>query len=253
MTGTLHHAYYDKIYSTKDYRAEAETVLVLAEQLLGRPVARLLDVGCGTGNHALHFAERGLQVVGVDRDRDAIAVAEKKAAARGAGVPNFVAGEVGDVAAGSFDCATALFNVVNYVEDVASLLTFFKGVNERLVPGGAFVFDCWNGVAALRDPPRNQDRRIVVDGEIIEVSMRSEMDALRQTIRIGNQVSVTPTAGQPLSFSFDYLHTLWTPKVLQDLLETTGFEVTHLSAWMQPDVPAMVETWKLMFASRKGA
>ena len=35
--------------------------------------ARVLDVACGYGRHALHFAARGAQVVAVDRDAAALA------------------------------------------------------------------------------------------------------------------------------------------------------------------------------------
>ena len=37
------------------------------------PGARLLDVACGYGRHAVHFAARGAQVVAVDRDAAALA------------------------------------------------------------------------------------------------------------------------------------------------------------------------------------
>jgi len=44
---------------------------------------RVLDVGCGTGEHALMAAALGLQAVGIDAAPAAIAIAEGKARARG--------------------------------------------------------------------------------------------------------------------------------------------------------------------------
>jgi SAM-dependent methyltransferase len=44
---------------------------------------RVLDVGCGTGEHALLAASLGLPAVGVDTSPRAIAIAERKAADRG--------------------------------------------------------------------------------------------------------------------------------------------------------------------------
>jgi cyclopropane fatty-acyl-phospholipid synthase-like methyltransferase len=44
---------------------------------------RVLDVGCGTGEHALMAAGFGLEAVGVDSAASAIAMAEQKAQARG--------------------------------------------------------------------------------------------------------------------------------------------------------------------------
>src|SRR5690242_3048363 len=49
----------------------------------GRLKGRVLDVGCGTGEHALMAAERGLPALGVDSASAAIAIAERKARERG--------------------------------------------------------------------------------------------------------------------------------------------------------------------------
>src|SRR5438105_5502156 len=44
---------------------------------------RVLDVGCGTGEHALMSAARGLEATGVDAAPAAITIAEAKARDRG--------------------------------------------------------------------------------------------------------------------------------------------------------------------------
>ena len=44
---------------------------------------RVLDVGCGTGEHTLMAAARGLEALGVDATAAAIAIAERKARERG--------------------------------------------------------------------------------------------------------------------------------------------------------------------------
>jgi cyclopropane fatty-acyl-phospholipid synthase-like methyltransferase len=48
----------------------------------GRLVGRVLDVGCGTGEHALMAAARGLEATGVDLAATAIAIATRKAEQR---------------------------------------------------------------------------------------------------------------------------------------------------------------------------
>src|SRR5919197_5557296 len=44
---------------------------------------RVLDVGCGTGEHALMAAARGLDATGIDAAPSAIAIAQAKARERG--------------------------------------------------------------------------------------------------------------------------------------------------------------------------
>jgi SAM-dependent methyltransferase len=64
-------------------------IVKLAEE--GEIVGAVLDVGCGTGENALHLASLGKRVLGVDGSSTAIARAREKAAARGLAVPFLVA------------------------------------------------------------------------------------------------------------------------------------------------------------------
>src|SRR5215470_7323894 len=59
-----------------------ERFVAIADRVTG-PV---LDAGCGTGEHALFFAARGLRVVGIDFVAEAIRRARAKAAERGLAV-----------------------------------------------------------------------------------------------------------------------------------------------------------------------
>jgi SAM-dependent methyltransferase len=61
-------------------RPQAE-VIALVEA--GEIVGNVLDVGCGTGENALHLASLGKRVMGVDASPTAIARAKAKAAERG--------------------------------------------------------------------------------------------------------------------------------------------------------------------------
>ena len=66
----------------------AQEVDFLAETLATQPGERLLDVGCGPGRHAVDFARRGLQVLGIDISPEFIAIAHRRAAQEGA-APSF--------------------------------------------------------------------------------------------------------------------------------------------------------------------
>ena len=44
---------------------------------------RILDIGCGTGEHALMAAQRGLEAVGIDSSPAAVEIAKRKARERG--------------------------------------------------------------------------------------------------------------------------------------------------------------------------
>ncbi len=72
-----------------DVGAPQPDVVRLAEE--GEIVGDVLDVGCGTGENALHLAGLGRRVMGVDAAPTAIARAREKAAERGLAVPFLVA------------------------------------------------------------------------------------------------------------------------------------------------------------------
>ncbi len=78
--------------------------------------ARVLDVGCGTGENTILLAAHGVDVTGVDMAPTAIAKAKEKAEARGGSSARFVVGDalaLGGLGLGLFDLVidSALFHV----------------------------------------------------------------------------------------------------------------------------------------------
>ena len=66
--------YYDLLYRDKDYAAEAEYVAGLIRKF--HPSARsILELGSGTGMHAIHLAKQGYEVTGIDISPDMINIA----------------------------------------------------------------------------------------------------------------------------------------------------------------------------------
>jgi SAM-dependent methyltransferase len=116
----------------------------------GEVRGRVLDAGCGTGEHALMAARLGLVVVGVDTARAAIERAELKAAERGC-TARFVIGDALDLAflgqLGPFDTVldSGLFHIFEdgdrrrYVDNLAVVMPpggrYFMLCFSRLVPG----------------------------------------------------------------------------------------------------------------------
>ena len=70
--------YYDAIYSFKDYGSEAVQIADLVRSV--QPSARtILDVACGTGEHALRLSrDHGFVVDGIDLDPALLDIARTK-------------------------------------------------------------------------------------------------------------------------------------------------------------------------------
>ena len=129
-----HPELYDAIQSGWDYDRDVSFVVDTLERhdVGGR---RLLEVGCGTGEHTRRLVRAGFDVTAIDPYDGMLSVARGKCEAdfRRAALPDLPVD-------GPFDAIVAIRGVVNHLppdELDASLQTFA----ERLADGGVIVFD----------------------------------------------------------------------------------------------------------------
>lgn len=124
----------------------------------GKLVGRVLDVGCGTGEHALMAASLGYEAVGVDLSVRAIELAKTKAAARGVEVRFMVADafqlvDLGEQFDTVLDCG--LFHVL----DDAERECYVASVAEVLPPGAHYHMLCFSDL----QPGDWRPRRVTQD------------------------------------------------------------------------------------------
>jgi 2-polyprenyl-3-methyl-5-hydroxy-6-metoxy-1,4-benzoquinol methylase len=124
----------------------------------GRLRGRLLDVGCGTGEHVLLAAAAGCDAVGIDIAPSAIRRAEAKANERGISA-RFTVGDARDLASSAerfdvvLDCG--LFHVFDD-EDRGRFVASLASVTR---PGGHYFMLCFSDM----EPPGWGPRRITQD------------------------------------------------------------------------------------------
>jgi SAM-dependent methyltransferase len=131
--------YYDLIYSAfKDYAAEVAQVASLLKQL--NPDCRtILDVGCGTGEHARLLAAEGFAVDGIDIEPAFVRLASGKHPAGRFAVADMSDFELSE----RYDAVLCLFSSIGYLctlDRVTRALTCFR---EHLVRGGVAIVEPW--------------------------------------------------------------------------------------------------------------
>jgi SAM-dependent methyltransferase len=131
-------AYYDKIYSFKDYAAETRQVIQLVDVQLGSGATRLLDVACGTGHHLSHLKQR-FHVEGLDLSEELLA----QALARLPGVDFHHADMVAFDLGRTFHVITCLFSSIGYVETLERLDVAIASMARHLAPGGLLLVEPW--------------------------------------------------------------------------------------------------------------
>ena len=107
--------------------------------------AKVLDLCCGPGRHAVPLARKGLAVTGYDFSADYLK--EAAAGARKAGVKLTL--KRGDMRSlkfkGEFDAVVNLFTSFGYFHRISDDIKTLKGVARALKPGGLFLLDVLNG------------------------------------------------------------------------------------------------------------
>jgi SAM-dependent methyltransferase len=95
---------------------------------------RLLDLGCGTGEDALYFAQQGISVHGVDVSPAMIEIAGRRTEQEeGISLQTLSLERLARVAGGPYDGAFSSFGPINCVRDLPTLA---RDLGELIRPGG---------------------------------------------------------------------------------------------------------------------
>lgn len=246
MPSNLFYKYYDALFQNKDYGQETNLVFNLSKKFGIKTPQKILEIGCGTGNHTRLLSKSVSNLIAIDTDVEMIKIAKKKLS----DYPNVkvIYTPVERLRNKNFDLALAMFNVITYIENSKKLGQFMKGVASRLEKGGIFIFDCWNGVAAIKNPPVKKITRFKHKNESITVTLTPGIDLLNQKVRLNYQISVKETSKKD-NFHFD--QTLWTPMQISDALTQAGLKVILCSPIMKPNQKATEDDWKILFVCKK--
>lgn len=221
---------YDRYAHTKGTVQEVDHVIAALGLV---PPERVLDVGCGTGRHALELARRGIEVHGIDISQRFVDVARSRAGderndgiqAVGSSPPTFERGDARSMAfEGEFDaviclCQGAFGMMTADGEDDAVV----AGMARALRMGGRLALSAFNAYFAVKyHDDAEFDASTGVVHEVTEI--RSEAGEAR---------------------SVDLWTGCYTPRELRLLLGAHGFTIDSISS-VEPgaydSAPATIES-----------
>jgi SAM-dependent methyltransferase len=167
-------AFYDVIYSFKDYTAEANTLRSVIQAHQQSTGNTLLDVACGTGIHLQHL-QADYRCTGLDLDANMLKLARERCPDiefHEGNMQNFQLNQ-------QFDVVTCLFSSIGYVQSLAALNEALNTFAQHSLAGGLVIVEPWFTPETFRE---RHIGMLCAEGDALRISRLN-------TVRVENGVS----------------------------------------------------------------
>jgi SAM-dependent methyltransferase len=244
--GSTYASAYDSMYAAKDYEAECDLVEEAFRRAgAGGPIERVLDLGCGTGNHAIPLARRGYTVSGVDLSEEMLGIARRKALEARVELA-LHEGDARTARLGTqFDAALLMFAVLGYQRTNEDVLATLRTARVHLRDGGMLVLDVWYGPGVLRDPPGEGVRTIQTPDGPLERKVSGSLDVRRQLCTVEYEL-----AGGRGDARETHVMRFFFPAEIELFLTVAGFELVSLSPFGTLDGEPGLGDWNATVVAR---
>ena len=249
--------YYNLLYKNKDYASESRFVLDRLQDN-GCTPRTLLDLGCGTGKHALEMAWHGMTVKGVDMSDTMLSMGKNEIqritqnTQTAIILPELHQGDVRSIRLNqTFDAATSLFHVMSYQNTEEDALAELETAKQHLKRGGIFLFDFWYGPGVLTDPPVECDKIMEDDDTLVHRHASPRHRANDNIVEVHYTIKLTDkNTGAENELCESHSMRYWFMPELRYLARQCGFSVVGEGAWMQTG-GASTHTWNAWMTVKK--
>lgn len=249
---SLYAEHYDEFYAEKSYKSECDLIQAAIARYSDQQPRTLLDVGCGTGSHAIDLATRGYALTGVDLSPAMIELAQSKSVQ----LPNdqkpvWLCGDAKTFEAGvTFDAAIMMFAVIGYLTTNEDVIAALRNIRRHLNAGALFVSDFWYGPSVLTDRPTDRLRVIKTPtGQVIRAT-NTDLDIVNHTADVSFRL--WSIENEKVVSETTELHRLryFFPQEYALMLSQAGFEMLNISAFPSLDQPLTDKAWNAFVVAR---
>ena len=244
--GKVYAPAYDLLYQAKDYDREVELLGELFRRYAEFPIQAVLDLGCGTGNHALQLAAKGYKVTGVDRSPEMLGIANAKAIEIETNL-HFCEGDIRFTDLGqTFDAVLMMFAVLNYQTSDADVIDTLRAARRHLRPGGLLIFDFWYGPAVMALGPEQRTQTLEQGDSVWARTSTGTLETERNLCHV--DFHLRQTRGERVLHETEETHSLryFFSDELDRFLDSSGFRRVHFGAFPEWDREPGPDTWNAL-------
>lgn len=254
MTGPFGREYadaYDALYADKDYEAECRLLESIASRY-GHRAGSILDLGSGTGRHALILASRGWRVVGVDLSDEMLAVARQRATEAGIDGVEYHRGDVRTFRTlARFDVVLLMFAVLGYQLSDSDVEATLDTAAHHLSPRGVVIFDVWNGPAVEAIGPGIRAKSVRIGSGLLRRTAHGTLDAARRTCTVDYTLERIDEGEVIRTDHEQHQMRYFFPDELSELVGRVGLRIVESGAFPDYEEAATAKHWNVLYVARR--
>jgi len=222
--------YYDLTYrETMNYKKDCD-ILENVFKVFKRKPKSILDLGCGTGSHALILAKRGYSVAGIDISKVMIEKANAKAGKEKVKIDFHVQDMRRMKLDREFDCAISMFGALGFVYLYKGLVDTLSGLKQYLNKGGLFIFEFWN-IGGVRASPYQRWMEAKNQQVTLYRLSESSFDHLTDIMTLDMKFIIVHKDKLVESFKEKFKMRCYTLAEMWQYLESNGFKLVAAYDW----------------------
>lgn len=240
---------YDDFYKEKDYVGECKLIEHVIKNYSRIKVKSILDLGCGTGSHAIQLASDGYDVTGVDRSSEMLNVAISKSIHRDT-TCDFLQSDIrhfNDTL--KYDAVIMMFAVLGYQYSNEDVIAALKTVSRHLKKGGVFICDLWYGPTVIKQSPADKIRVIEKDDSQIIRKSSGVIDTSMHLVNVHFHLW-NIKGGIIVETEEDHAMRFFFPQELKLLFENAGLKILRIGQFPNVEKDPVDTSWSVCVVAK---
>jgi SAM-dependent methyltransferase len=237
--------YYDVTHQWRNYDMQTSFLQEVIRKYQ-KDCKYVIDLACGTGEHAYRLSKAGYQITGIDNSEEMLAIASKKS-----NIPDWLLSDfLNFESLKHFDIAYCLGMTIHYIYSPETLVTFLSRVRDILNPAGVFIMDIINPWHIIDWNSTNHFQSADVSHSIY-ILEKSEMDKKTRTRHNNYTWFVKDTDKQWQQYDLFENLRLWFIDEIENVLIKAGLKVLAINSDYNMERFDLKKDFNIVFVAKR--